>query len=400
MERMADREDPWGGANPDDPEFKNELHARYHVLRANAPVHFTPRGMWRLTRYDDCVRLLKHAPTGVRTSSGLLPFIPEGSTIARFMLEQDPPNHTRLRALVQRAFTPRALAALEDKIARTTEALLDAVADHDRIDLVASLAQPLPSAMICDMLGVPLEDRAEFVGWTGDFTYALLGPFASAEQQARVRTATAKLEAYVTGLIEARRAAPADDLLTVLIQAEEHGDRLSHEELVAQSIGLLIAGFETTTGLIANGARALIMHPDQLARLRAQPELLDSAVEECLRFDPPIVATGRFLHADCEFGGKVLPKDSRVGAIIAAANRDPAQFPDPDRFDIARTPNRHIAFGGGPHVCLGSHLARLEGRAAFGRLFERLGELRLESERVTWGSSVFRIPGELWVTRA
>jgi cytochrome P450 len=397
---MADGEDPWGGADPNAPDFKDELHARYRVLRATHPVHMTPRGMWRLTRYDDCVRLLKHTATGVRTSSGVLPFVDESTPFARFMLSQDPPSHTRLRSLVQRAFTPRALTALADKIERTTDELLDAVADRDRIDLVASLAQPLPSAMICDMLGVPLDDRAEFIGWTADFTYTLLGPFASPEQRTRANAAAARLERYITDLIEVRRAAPADDLLTDLIRAEEQGDRLSHDELVAQTVGLLIAGFETTTGLIANGTRALLMHPDQLARLRAQPELVDGAVEECLRFDPPIVATGRFLHEDCELGGQRLAKDSRVIAVLIAANRDPAQFDDPDRFDITRSPNRHLAFGGGIHNCLGGHLARLEGRAAFGRLFDRLGQLRLETERTTWGPSVFRIPGELWVTRA
>ncbi len=393
-------DDPWGGANPDDPRFKDELHARYHVLRANHPVHLTPRGMWRLTRYDDCVHLLKHAKTGVRTSFGMLPFVDENRPFAKFMLQQDPPNHTRLRSLVQKAFTPRALDDLQDRIARTTDELLDAVADETRIDLVASLALPLPSAMICDMLGVPRDDRAQFVAWTGDVTYSLLGPFASKEQQERASAAGAKLVAYIADLIEARRAAPGDDLLTLLIRAEEQGDRLSHDELIAQSLGLLIAGFETTTGLIANGARALIVHPDQLARLRAQPDLIDSAVEECLRFDPPIVATGRFLHEECEFGGHRLPKDSRVIAVITAANRDPEQFPDPDRFDIARSPNRHLAFGGGIHICLGAHLARLEGRAAFTRLFDRLGDLELETDKVTWGASVFRIPGELWVTRA
>lgn len=397
---MADGEDPWAGADPNAPDFKDELHARYHVLRSKYPVHMTPRGMWRLTRYDDCQKLLKHSKSGVRTSGGILPFVDESTAFAKFMLQQDPPNHTRLRSLVQKAFTPKALASLEEKIARTTDELLDAVADAERIDLVASLAQPLPSAMICDMMGVPRDDRAQFVGWTGDFTYSLLGPFASPEQRARANAAGAELDRYISQLIEDHRTRPADDLLTLLIRAEEQGDRLTHDELMAQTVGLLIAGFETTTGLIANGARALIMNPDQLARLRAQPELVDSAVEECLRYDPPIVATGRFLHEETEFGGRMLPRDSRVLAVIIAANRDPEQFPDPDRFDIARTPNRHMAFGGGIHNCLGGHLARLEGRAVFSRLFERLGDLQLESEKVTWGPSVFRIPGELWVTRA
>ena len=181
---MADA--TWAGANPDDPDFKDELHARYHVLRATHPVHLTPRGMWRLTRYDDCVRLLKHTASGVRTSGGILPFVDESTAVRQLhACSRIRPTTPGCARWLQRAFTPRALASLEQKIARTTDELLDAVADHDRIDLVASLAQPLPSAMICDMLGVPLDDRAEFVGWTGDFTYALLGPFASDEQRAR-----------------------------------------------------------------------------------------------------------------------------------------------------------------------------------------------------------------------
>ena len=193
-------------------------------------------------------------------------------------------------------------------------------------------------------------------------TYFLLGMRATKEQQARANASVLSLSKYITQLIANRRNSLSDDLLSILIRAEEDGDKLSEPELLWQSMGLLLAGFETTTGLIGNGLRQLLLHRDQLKRLQDDPALIDTAVEECMRFDGPIVATSRVLHEEAEFSGKTLPKNSRVGAILAAANRDPAHFEDPDRFDIGRAPNRHLAFGGGIHVCLGAHLARLEAR--------------------------------------
>ena len=206
------------------------------------------------------------------------------------------------------------------------------------------------------------------------------------------------LAAYFQELIEERRASLSDDLLSALIRAEEAGDRLSPMELMSQAIGLLIAGFETTIGLIGNGVRQLIRHPAELAKLRAKPELITSAVEECLRFDGPIILTSRVLHADVEFGGKLLRADTKVWGMLGAANRDPAVFPDPDRFDVERTPNAHLAFGGGPHYCLGAHLARVEAQVAIGELVRRFDGLALESDTVEWGPSLFRVPGRLPVT--
>ena len=186
--------------------------------------------------------------------------------------------------------------------------------------------------------------------------------------------------------------------MTETERAEEAGDRLSPAELLSQAIGLLIAGFETTIGLIGNGVRALIRHPVEIAKLRAHPELIVSAVEECLRYDGPIILTSRVLHADVAFGRKTIPKNARVWAMLAAANRDPEAFPDPDRFDVERRPNEHLAFGGGPHYCLGAHLARLEGQIAIGALVSRFDDLALVSETVEWGPSLFRVPGRLPVT--
>ena len=237
-----------------------------------------------------------------------------------------------------------------------------------------------------------------FTVWTTDATHGLAAALASPEVLARARAAGEALRDYFVGLIDERRSRLSDDLLSGLIRAEAEGDRLSSTELISQAIGLLIAGFETTIGLIGNGVRALLDHPEQLEKLRSRPELVASAVEECLRYDGPIVLTQRILHADAEFGGKIIPKDTTVWAMLAAANRDPAQFPDPDRFDIERDPNAHLAFGGGAHLCLGAHLARMEAQIAIGGLVARLPGLALETEAIEWGASLFRVPARLPVS--
>jgi cytochrome P450 len=212
---------------------------------------------------------------------------------------------------------------------------------------------------------------------------------------ARGVAASQALEEYFSALIAERRAQLGDDLLSTLIRAEEEGDRLSSDELVSQALGLLIAGFETTIGLIGNGIHALIRHPDELRKLAAEPGLIASAVEECLRFEGPIVLTSRILREDTPFGDTLVPKDRLVWAVLAAANRDPEQFPDPERFDIARSPNEHLAFGGGAHFCLGAHLARMESQVAIGTLVRRAPELELASGELEWGRSLFRVLARL-----
>jgi len=266
------------------------------------------------------------------------------------------------------------------------------------MDVIADLALPVPATVICEMLGVPVEDRDRFTVWTSKATLGLASQFLPPETLAEVQAAGTSLAAYFEELVAARRGHLSDDLLSALIRAEEAGDRLAPPELLSQAIGLLIAGFETTIGLIGNGVRALVRHPAELAKLRARPELAASAVDECLRYDGPIILTPRVLHADVEFGGKTLPKDAKVFGMLAAADRDPAVFPEPDRFDIERRPNDHLAFGGGPHFCLGAHLAKLEGEIAIASLVTRFDDLRLVSETVEWGPSLFRVPGKLPIT--
>lgn len=390
-------DDGWCGCNPLDPAYRDDPYPFLRHLREVEPVHETPLGVWRLTRYADVVRLLRETPCGVRTTDGLLPGIDE-SEVGRqrlFMLQQDPPTHTRLRRLVSRAFTPRAVERMRDEIRRIVDECLDRVQGKGAMDVIADLALPVPSTVICEMLGVPVGDRERFTVWTAEATHGLAAAIAPPEIVARARAAGEALSAYFSELIEERRSNLSDDLLSNLIRAEEEGDRLSPGELISQAIGLLIAGFETTIGLIGNGVRALLLHPDQLAKLRSKPELIGSAVDECLRFDGPITLTARILHADAEFGGKTIPKNASVWAMLAAANRDPEVFRDPDRFDVERSENHHVAFGGGAHFCLGSHLAHLEGEIAIGSLVRRFSDLELESEAVEWGRSLFRVPARL-----
>lgn len=396
---MVAAEDPWFGCNLFDPAVRDDPYPALASLREHHPVSDTPVGIWRLTRYADVNRLLYDVPAGVRTTGGELPGVDEAVTGPRvFMLQQDPPTHTRLRRLVSQAFTPRAVGALRGEIQRIVDECLARVAPRGQMDVIADLALPVPSTVICEMMGVPVDDRERFTQWTAKATFGLAAGLIPPEMLAEASAAAMQLAAYFQDLIAVRRTQLTDDILSALIRAEEAGDRLGPLELLTQAIGLLIAGFETTIGLIGNGVRQLILHPAELAKLRARPELVASAVEECLRFDGPIMLTPRVLHADVEFGGVLLPKDTKVWGMLAAANRDPAQFPDPDRFDVERRPNDHLAFGGGPHYCLGAHLARLEAQIAIGALVERFDDLALVSRSVEWGPSLFRVPGRMPVT--
>ena len=342
------------------------------------------------------VRLLSDVPAGMRRTDGTLPGaeVTDGRA-GQFMLQRDPPDHTRLRKLVSKAFTPRATENWRSRTETIVEGLLDRVADAGEMDVIADLALPVPATVICELLGVPVADRDRFTNWTADATHGLAAQFSPPDVVARAIAAGDSLGAYFEDLISERRRKLGDDLLSQMIRAEEEGDRLSADDLLFQSIGLLVAGFETTIGLIGNGVKALIDHPDQLARLQAEPERLGAAVEECLRFDGPILLTVRILHEDVEFDGMKIPKDSQVAGILAAANRDPEVFEDPERFDIGRDPNPHLAFGGGTHYCLGTHLARMEAQSAIGGLMQRFTGFECVEEKVDWGASLFRVPGRL-----
>ncbi len=398
-------EPSWHGANPTDPAYLDNPYPYYQRLRGEHPVSLTPEGVWRLTRYEDCLRMLRNTKAGMRRTDGTLP----GQTVeeaqadrGQFMLLTDPPKHTRLRKLVSKAFTPRAISAWRGRIETVTDELLDRLAGRDQMDLIADLALPVPATLICEMLGVPVEDRDTFTEWTGDATFGLVlrRGNAPAEIVERVEKARLGLATYFLKLIDERRGKAGDDLLSELIAAEEEGDRLSSEELLVQSIGLLIAGFETTIGLIGNGLTTLIRNPEQLQRLRAEPHLIESAVEECLRYSGPITWSVRILHEPAEFGGYRMEANEEVAVGLAAANRDPDHFIDPERFDIARyagapEPPAHLSFGGGAHLCLGAHLARLESQIAIGKLVQRFTDFELLEPRTTWGRSLFRVPARI-----
>src|SRR5437870_1916813 len=392
----SDADDPWRGSNPLDPAFRDDPYPSLRRLREVDPVNLTPIGFWRLTRYADVMRLLYEVPAGTRTTDGVLPGVDESLSGQRqFMLQQDPPAHTRLRRLVSRAFTPRAIAAIRASIQRIVYQCLDQVAPRGEMDVIADLALPVPSTVICEMLGVPVADSDRFTLWTAQATFGLAAGVLPPEMLAQAAAAGMALAAYFQELIAARRTRLGDDLLSPLIRAEEEGDGLSPSELISKAIGLPNAGLVVTIGLIGYGVRALVEHPDELATLRARPELITSAVEECLRYDGPIILTARVLHVDVAFDGTTIPCNAKVWGMLAAANRDPEVFPDPDKFDVERQPNEHVALGGGAHFCLGAHLARLEGQIAIGSLVARFDDLALLSPTVEWGPPLFRVPGRL-----
>ncbi len=396
---MSEDDDGWGGASPFDPEFRDDPYPRLARLRETDPVNQTPVGIWRLLRYRDVERLLNEVKCGTRTTDGILPGVDESAGVQRrFMLQQDPPDHTRLRKLVSRAFTPRSLEAWKTSIQKVVDDCLDRVAGKGEMDLVADLALPVPSTIICEMLGVPISDRPRFTQWTAQATLGLAAAIFPPDVIELATSSGLKLAEYFDGLIAERRKDLREDLLSDLIRAEEAGDRLTTDELMSQAVGLLIAGFETTIGLIANGARALIRHPAELEKLRERPDLGPKAVQECLRYEGPILLTPRILHEDVEFDGKPMTTNTMVWAMLSSANRDPEKFPDPDRFDIERDASQHVAFGGGIHFCLGYRLAELEARAALTTLATRFADLHLRSDKVEWGISLFRVPGTLPVT--
>ena len=370
--------------NPIDPEFVADPYPTYHRLRTEDPVHHSPLGFWVLTRYEDVVgslrdpRLAKEAiATFVAERLGITPV-----GIGLSMLDRDPPDHTRLRGLVSKAFTPRVVEVLRPHIQQIVDGLLDRVEGRGEMDLIEDFAYPLPVVVICEMLGVPVEDRDRFKTWGLDIARGLDAVLLGPESEVVKRSSASRmaLADYFRELIARRRAEPRADMLTDLIAAEEAGDKLTENELLATCILLLVAGHETTVNLIGNGSLALLRHPDQLQRLRDNPGLIGTAVEELLRFDGPVQRTARIPSADIAIGGKVIPKGDMVMPFIGAADRDPAQFPEPDRLDIGRTDNRHIAFGWGIHFCLGAPLARVEGQIAINRLVRRLPKLALATE--------------------
>ena len=380
-----------------DSDFVQHLHANYERIRAETPVRrlVTQLGLpvWVVTRYEEArealgdPRLAKNADGTLRALHAKLPAEADGRVfggdLAAHMLNMDPPDHTRLRKLVVKAFTPRRVESLRPRVEAITAELLDAMARESEVDLLDAFAFPLPIRVICELLGVDESRRDDFRAWTN----AILD---ASEDRAQAAEAIGAMTEYLLELIEAKRQRPADDLLTALIQVSADEDRLSVHELVSMVFLLLVAGHETTVNLIGNGVLALLRHPDQWAALRANPDLVDGAVEEILRYDGPVMhGTFRHTTAPVRLGGVEIPEGELVWVGLSSANRDPRQFPDPDRFDIGRDAHGHVAFGHGIHFCLGASLARLEGQVAVRRLVERFPGMALAvpPEQLRWRPS-------------
>jgi cytochrome P450 len=366
------------------------------ALRERDPVHWSARyRSWFVTRYDDVDACLRDerfssdriAPyrrarldgegsdPGVRAAFGVL---------EDWMVFKDPPDHTRLRTLLSRAFTPRAVDRMRPRVAEIADELLTDVAGRGRADLVGDYAYPLTASVIAEMLGVPRADRARFKDWSDQITGLVFGGMGDTDRHTAGANGMAELTDYLSGLVAAHERDPADDLLSALISARDAGDSLSHDEVIATGVLLLFAGHETTTNLIGNGLLALLRHPRQRAALAADPTLIDGAVGELLRFDGPAKTIARLMAADVTLRGRTLRRGERVFLCAAAANRDPAVFPEPDRLDLTRTHGRNLGFGIGLHYCLGAPLARLEASLAIPRALDRLPGLRLGSEPLRW----------------
>ena len=379
--------------NPMDPEFLADPYPTYRRLRTEDPVHHSPLDFWVLTRYEDVVAVLRDPrfikePLAAFVAARFGAAVPPGVGVS--MLDRDPPDHTRLRSLVSKAFTPRVVEGLRPRIQRIVDDLIARAEAAGSMDLIEEFAYPIPVNVICEMLGVPVEDHERFRGWSLDIARGLDSILLPPESEVPRRSGAARhaIGEYFRELIAERRASPRGDLLSALIAAEEAGDKLSEDELLATCILLLIAGHETTVNLIGNGTLALLRHPDQLRRLRENPGLIGSAVEELLRYDGPVQRTARIPSADVRFDGLTIAKGEMVMPFIGAADRDPAQFPDPDRLDLTRTDNRHIAFGWGIHFCLGAPLARVEGQIAISALVQRLPKLALATDRPEYRQSL------------
>jgi len=379
--------------NPMDPEFLADPYPTYHRLRAEDPVHRSPLGFWVLTRYEDVAAVLRDArfikePLAALVAARFGGEVPRGVGLS--MLDRDPPDHTRLRSLVSKAFTPRVVEGLRPRIQAIVDDLIARAEPAGSMDLIEEVAYPIPVKVICEMMGVPVRDHERFKGWSLDIARGLDSIWLPPDSEIPRRSVAARhaISGYFRELIDQRRTSPRGDLLSALIAAEEAGDKLNEEELLATCILILIAGHETTVNLIGNGVLALLRHPAELSRLRTTPGLITTAVEELLRYDGPVQRTARVASADATIGGHTIRQGEMVMPFIGAADRDPAQFPEPDRLDLSRADNRHIAFGWGIHFCLGAPLARVEGQIAIDTLVRRLPRLALVGDSVEYRQSL------------
>jgi len=387
-----------------DPMTNADPFAIFTALRERDPVHWSePMKAWIITRYDDVKAVsLNNAEV---TADRLAPFfasLPDGrragfanlmTYLGNWMVFRDPPDHTRLRRLFTKAFTPRSVELLTPNIESIVESLLDDLVAREKagatIDWIADFAYALPATVIMDLLGVPRSDLKRVKAWSDEVALFVGSSRVSPDKYARAEIGAKAIADYFRGIVQERTAEPRDDIISKIVVARDEKEAMTADEVIATCILLLFAGHETTTNLLGNGLYHSMRFRDQWERLTGDLTLIEPAIEEWLRYDGPSGALARGVAADMEFGGRLLRKGQRVFAFTNSANRDGAQFPDPDRFDIGRTPNMHLAFGHGIHFCLGAPLARLEGQIAVKRLAERFPGVRLAGDAVpSWNDSV------------
>ena len=384
--------------NPFLPEFRADPYPIYDRLRSLEPVHWSFIGAWVITRYDDAVAVLRDPRFSAdmrrwgnckdikyREKQGELS--PLGRINSKWILFLDPPDHTRLQKLVSKAFTPQVVEGLRPYIQKVVNEQLDQVQNAGVMDVIADIAHPLPVIVIAEMLGMPSVDRDLLKHWS-DQLVLCLEPMMSLNVFEQLNQVVLEFTKYLRSLIAQRRQSRQDDLISALIAAKEENDKLSEDELLATCILLFTAGHETTVKLISNGVLTLLRHPDQLEKLKQEPMLIQSAVEELLRYDSPVQVTFRTAIEEVEIGNKTIQKGQQVFVCLGAAHRDPTQFPEPNRFDITRQKNRHLAFSYGIHACLGATLARTQAQIAINTLIQRMPDLKLYTDTLEWQENI------------
>lgn len=391
----------WAGADPFEASFRNDPYPALNRLREAAPVNLTPVGTYRVTRFDDVRKLFKDANTSMTLANGESPnFHPsdERGSFREFVLNLDDARHLRLRKLLYRSFNNRVVRRFEVEANDIVDRTLEDALHRGGMDVVGDLAHLVPAQIVSRIMGVPEEDRDRFSAWTAARTNAFFARFLPDGVVASLVQAGNEMADYFDRVVAERRRKPGDDFISELIRAEEGGDVLTDGEIVIQAIGIIVAGFETTIGLIGNGTRALIEHPDQLALLRAQPDLINNCIEECLRYDAPILFNWRILREPYLVDDVLIPSDAVVWPMLACANRDPRQFTDPDRFLIDRVDVSHQSFGGGTHYCLGNMLAKVEARVAIAKFAQQTRGLTIDAGETSWSPSFFRVMGSYPIT--